>query len=200
MSILDQPERPDDEHARVLAQVTSGDVSKKPDEETEKEQKALEGQRFKAETEGVSQNIEERKRYAWFFFLLSCAWLLMITAVLMLQGFGGLWIAPFKLSQTTILTLVGSTAIVLLLQGFGRLSKAAFKISERFIWAMVGLTATVLLLQGFDGFSKAPFKLSDTVVLALIGSTTLNVLWNLFVVANYLFPKRATDVAIGPPK
>jgi len=34
------------------------------------------------------------------------------------------------------------------------------------------------------------FKLSDPVMLAVIGSTTVNILGILYVVANYLFPKR----------
>jgi len=47
----------------------------------------------------------------------------------------------------------------------------------------------LLLLQGF-GLRSWEFKLSDTVMLAVIGSTTVNILGILYVVANYLFPKR----------
>ena len=35
-----------------------------------------------------------------------------------------------------------------------------------------------------------PFMLSENIMLAAIGSTTVNVLGILYVVANYLFPKR----------
>jgi|SRR5579859_5764362 len=63
-----------------------------------------------------------------------------------------------------------------------------------FILACFWLAAiTVLLvLQGFGSFwfGLMPFKLADTVLLAVIGSTTVNVLGILYVVANYLFPKR----------
>jgi len=47
----------------------------------------------------------------------------------------------------------------------------------------------LLLLQGF-GLRSWEFKLSDPVMLAVIGSTTVNILGILYVVANYLFPKR----------
>jgi hypothetical protein len=63
-----------------------------------------------------------------------------------------------------------------------------------FILACFWLAAiTVLLaLQGFGSFwfGLMPFKLADSVLLAVIGSTTVNVLGILYVVANYLFPKR----------
>ena len=75
---------------------------------------------------GILQDIEERKKYANYFFRLACSWLFIIT--------------------------------------------------------------TILILQGFDGFYS--FKLQDNIVLAVIGSTTVNILGILYVVANYLFPKR----------
>jgi hypothetical protein len=63
-----------------------------------------------------------------------------------------------------------------------------------FVLACFWLAAiTVLLvLQGFGSFwfGLMPFKLSESVLLAVIGSTTVNVLGILYVVANYLFPKR----------
>ncbi len=50
----------------------------------------------------------------------------------------------------------------------------------------------VLLLQGFGSFwfGRMLFKLTEPVLLAVIGSTTVNVLGILYVVANYLFPKK----------
>jgi hypothetical protein len=63
-----------------------------------------------------------------------------------------------------------------------------------FILACFWLAAitVLLLLQGFGSFwfGLMPFKVADTVLLAVIGSTTVNVLGILYVVANYLFPKR----------
>lgn len=58
------------------------------------------------------------------------------------------------------------------------------------VW--IGVITTILLLQGFGSFwfGKMPFRLSEAVILAAIGSTTVNIIGILFVVANYLFPKR----------
>jgi len=56
----------------------------------------------------------------------------------------------------------------------------------------LGAITLILLLQGFGSFwfGLMPFKLQENVLLAVIGSTTVNVLGILYVVANYLFPKR----------
>jgi hypothetical protein len=114
-----------------LSRITSPpDVSKEPQPETAEEIKNLDHQRVEAELAGLRQDTAERKKYASRFFHLSCAWILIITTILLLQGFGSFW------------------------------------------------------------FGKCPFKLSEPVVLAVIGSTTANVLGILFVVANYLFPKK----------
>ena len=56
----------------------------------------------------------------------------------------------------------------------------------------IGIITVLLLLQGFKSFwfGRMPFMLSENIMLAAIGSTTVNVLGILYVVANYLFPKR----------
>jgi hypothetical protein len=54
--------------------------------------------------------------------------------------------------------------------------------------AWLFLVAILLVLQGFG--PTLHFHLGDTVILAAIGATTVNVLGILYVVANYLFPKR----------
>ena len=96
-----------------------------PDSKTLEESEDLEKQHKKTEIEGLSQDIAERKRYALFFFVLACAWVVIITGLVFCQGVSA--------------------------------------------WG---------------------FKLSEPVVLALIGSTTVNILGIMYVVANYLFPKR----------
>jgi hypothetical protein len=53
------------------------------------------------------------------------------------------------------------------------------------IWLL--LVAAILL---FQGFALAHFRLGEPVMLAAIGATTVNVLGILYVVANYLFPKK----------
>ena len=55
------------------------------------------------------------------------------------------------------------------------------------LWMAV--ISVLLFFQGF-GQGRLGFKLSDTVLLAAIGSTTANLVGILYVVANYLFPKR----------
>jgi len=97
-----------------------------PDSLTQLERVDLEDRR--TEVVGKKQDIKERKKYALLFFGLGCAWMTAITGMLLLQGFGLVY--------------------------------------------------------------HATFKLSDTVLLAAIGSTTVNVLGIVYVVANYLFPKR----------
>jgi hypothetical protein len=103
-------------------------VSNVPDPETRQEEDDLQKEHAKAILRGLKQDIDERKKYAKYFFVLACFWLAAITILLVLQGFGSLW--------------------------------------------------------------PIPFKLADNVLLAVIGSTTVNVLGILYVVANYLFPKR----------
>jgi hypothetical protein len=61
-----------------------------------------------------------------------------------------------------------------------------------FACCWLAIIAGIVLLDGFGSFwfGKFPFRLSERVVLAMIGSTTVNVLGILYVVANYLFPKK----------
>ena len=100
-----------------------------PDRQAKEESEDLDAQRRKAELTGLKQDIDERKRYALLFFCRACGWMVIIVALLFLQG-----------SRYSI-----------------------------------------------EGMR---FKLSDPVMLAVIGSTTVNILGILYVVANYLFPKR----------
>jgi hypothetical protein len=104
------PELPSDSLARIRA---LGVVGKEPDPNTAKESADLDKKRLEAEIHGLEQDIDERKRYASRFFLLSCAWLLSIIAILMLQGFGSIWFGrlPFKLSENVLLAVIGSTTV-----------------------------------------------------------------------------------------
>jgi hypothetical protein len=106
--------------ARVVA--ASRNVSKQPDVNTATEVEELKKQ---AELRGLNQDIAERKKYAPYFFILFCVWLLLVATLLLFQGFG-----------------------------------------------------------------LAHFRLGEPVILAAIGATTVNVLGILYVVANYLFPKK----------
>jgi uncharacterized membrane protein (DUF485 family) len=101
---------PQDKLARGLAEAASETVSNEPDPNTLREKADLEKVRYGAQTEGQKQDIKERKKYARLFFYLSCAWLVAIVAIIMLQGFGySFWGAPFKLSDSIVLAMIGST-------------------------------------------------------------------------------------------
>lgn len=101
-------------------------VSSEPDPKSLEEQEDLERQKVEVLLRSEEQDISERKKYAWYFFLLSSGWVAVISVLLFLEGFGG----------------------------------------------------------------HFAFRLSDSVLLAAIGSTTANILGIIYVVANYLFPKR----------
>jgi hypothetical protein len=58
----------------------------------------------------------------------------------------------------------------------------------KFVCFWVSGVGALLLLQGYSGYSK--FSLSDKVLMAVIGATTANIIGLLYVVANYLFPKK----------
>jgi hypothetical protein len=66
----------------------------------------LNQQRYGAQTEGQKQDIQERKKYARLFFYLSCAWLVAIVAIILLQGCRPF---SFKLSDSIVLAMIGST-------------------------------------------------------------------------------------------
>jgi len=106
---MNTPELPEGDLARRLAEVADAHVNKEPDPDTQQEL-----ERYGAQTEGQKQDIKERKKYAQLFFYLSCAWLAAIVVILMLQGFGSqgfdsLWKTPFKLSDSIVLAMIGST-------------------------------------------------------------------------------------------
>jgi hypothetical protein len=108
---MNPPEPPEDKLSRGLKEVAKEDVNEQPDPNTIKEEKDLERVRYGAQTEGQKQDIKERKKYALLFFYLSCAWLVAIMAIIMLQGFGWFCKAPFKLSDSIVLTMIGSTTV-----------------------------------------------------------------------------------------
>lgn len=118
---------------KLLGQIAAslhGDPDPRPDQKTREEEKDYNIAQKREEIRSFSQDIDARKLYAKLFFAMACTWLVMITAIVLLQGFGSFWFGMF------------------------------------------------------------PFRLSEPIVLAVVGTTTVNVLGILYVVANYLFPKR----------
>jgi hypothetical protein len=106
---MNTPELPEEKLSRGLTEVAGANVNKEPDPNTLKEKEDLEKVRYGAHTEGQKQDIQERKKYAQLFFYLSCAWLVAIVVILILQGFGSFWKTPFKLSDSIVLAMIGST-------------------------------------------------------------------------------------------
>lgn len=75
-----------------------------PDDCTTQEQ--LEILRLREEVKSFAQDTGERKKYAKRIFGLTCAWVVGIYALLLLQGFRPF---GFKLSDNVILAAIGST-------------------------------------------------------------------------------------------
>jgi hypothetical protein len=82
-------------------------VSSDPNEGYTGETAYLERERREVQLEGERQDIKERKRYAFYFFILSCVWVLFIGALLFFEGFGVR--LGFHLSDSLLLAAIGST-------------------------------------------------------------------------------------------
>jgi hypothetical protein len=78
-----------------------------PDAQTNLE--SFEREKQKAELDSFRQDTGERKRYARNIFILTCTWVGAIYILLIFQGFGGLWRWNFHLTDSIILTAIGST-------------------------------------------------------------------------------------------
>jgi hypothetical protein len=90
---------------------------------------------------------------------------------------------------------IRNTLSILANQAIGQDTDERKKYAKRFLWlacAWVVVVAFLLIIQGFctQGCRGFVFRLSDSVLLAAIGSTTANIVGILYVVANYLFPKK----------
>jgi hypothetical protein len=106
---------PDDFAQKLTKALTSSlkDVSNIPDRETLQEESDLEKEHAKAVLRGLTQDIQERKKYARWFFILACCWLAAITGLLLLQGFGSFWFGrmQFRLADNVLLAVIGSTTV-----------------------------------------------------------------------------------------
>jgi hypothetical protein len=107
---------PDPDFVQKLTKVLTASlkgVSNVPDPQTLQEEDDLEKEHAKANLKGLKQDIDERKKYAKCFFVLACFWLVAITGLLLLQGFGSFWfgLMPFKLADTVLLAVIGSTTV-----------------------------------------------------------------------------------------
>jgi hypothetical protein len=81
---------------------------------------------------------------------------------------------------------IRNTLSILANQAIGQDTDERKKYAKRFLW-LACAWVVVVATQGCRGFA---FRLSDSVLLAAIGSTTANIVGILYVVANYLFPKK----------
>jgi hypothetical protein len=78
-----------------------------PDAQTNRE--SFEREKQNAELDSFKQDTGERKKHARNIFILTCAWVTAVFALLMLQGFGGLYVWHFHLTDSIVLTAIGST-------------------------------------------------------------------------------------------
>jgi hypothetical protein len=98
---------PPDDFAKKLTEALTRSlkgVSNVADPETIQEEEDLEKEHAKAILRGLTQDIDERKKYAKCFFIPACCWLVAITGLLLLQGFGAFWFGrmPFKLADRAV--------------------------------------------------------------------------------------------------
>jgi hypothetical protein len=83
-------------------------ASADPDSRTLLEKQTLETQYLKEQIRSLSQDIDERKKYAHRIFCLICSWLGITFAVLIANGIqNGKW---FSLPQPVLLALIGGTS------------------------------------------------------------------------------------------
>lgn len=64
--------------------------------------------------EDFEQNIKFRKRTARCLFWMVAIWLILIMAVVFLQGFSGTWYWTFRLANTVLVTLISSSTATVL--------------------------------------------------------------------------------------
>lgn len=63
--------------------------------------------------QSLKNDIDARKWYAIGLFALGCAWVFVITVILLLQGFGSFWwgLMPFSLDTNVLLAAIGATTV-----------------------------------------------------------------------------------------
>ncbi len=66
----------------------------------------LDAERARLEIASFRQDIEERKKFALWVFLMVAIWLLLILVIIFLLGFG-----LIKLSDSVVISLVGATTV-----------------------------------------------------------------------------------------
>jgi len=86
-----------------------GAISEQEDLLTREEFVSFTREAHSARITSITQDTSERKKYARKFFVLACAWVFVITAILVLQGFGT--VVRFNLSEKIVLAAIGSTTL-----------------------------------------------------------------------------------------
>ncbi len=77
-----------------------------PDDKLKTEQ---EQSLYKTRVRGLSQDIDERKKYAHRTFCLIATWLALVYGLILLEGFEGTPRSHFALDKTVLITVVGTT-------------------------------------------------------------------------------------------
>lgn len=98
-----------------LDAIRSPEPPPSPDADAERESDRFDARRRTLLLEGLEQDIELRKKFAWGIFILIVAWLALVFVVLFVQGFSAsICDHQFRLSDQVLLALIaGTTANVL---------------------------------------------------------------------------------------
>jgi len=101
------PEPPNADLNQIAAPAVE-QVSNEPDPSTENEilEQQVEGLRL--ENQSLKQDIDERRKYAHRIFCLISTWLIAVFVLLAVQGFN---LLSFRLSDSVLLAVVGSTTV-----------------------------------------------------------------------------------------
>ena len=95
---------------KTISLETSG-ISDQPDEKYEEEKDELDTQKLEEEISSLAATRELREFYAKRIFRFLCGWSLFVALILIFSGFSS-W--GFKLSDTVLSVLTGSTTVSVL--------------------------------------------------------------------------------------
>lgn len=103
------------ENVKVLAARaipnTPGQDTSLESETLEKEQLRVEIEKLRAELDSFKQDIQQRRTFAPKLYLLTCWWLGSVTLILLLQGLSEGRLHFFRLSDSVLIALLGTTTV-----------------------------------------------------------------------------------------
>lgn len=95
---------------RAITNTPGQDTSLETDT-LEKDQLRIEIERLRVELDSLKQDIRQRKAFAPKLYVLTCVWLSLVLAILLLQGFSEGRYHFFRLSEGVLIALLGTTTV-----------------------------------------------------------------------------------------